>query len=85
MNIDIKDTITLDDNNNYVVVSKADYENNTYYYLIDKENNENVKFCVENKNSENSIIEVIDENLIQKLLPLFVDNGKSHIDLEEKN
>ena len=81
MNIGIKDTITLNDNNDYLVISKVNYENNTYYYLIDVLNNENIKFCVENKNTNNSIIEVIDQSLIQTLLPLFVDKAKDYIDL----
>ena len=81
MNIGIKDTITLNDNNDYLVVSKVNYENNTYYYLIDVLNNENTKFCIENKNTNNSIIEVIDQSLIQTLLPLFVDKAKDYIDL----
>ena len=33
MTIEIKDTITLSDSNNYVVVSKIIYENMIYYYL----------------------------------------------------
>ena len=81
MNIDIKDTITLNDKNKYIVVSKVNYENNTYYYLTDKVNHENLKFCVENKESGNSIIEVDDPNLVQALLPLFVDTAKDYIDL----
>lgn len=81
MNIEIKDTTTLSDNNEYIVVSKINYENNTYYYLIDKRNSGNIKFCVENKNKNNSIIEVLDKNLIQFLLPLFVNKAKDYINL----
>ena len=32
--IDIKDILTLDDNNKYIVVSKVNYEGKIYYYLI---------------------------------------------------
>lgn len=84
MNIDIKDTITLDDNNKYIVVSKVIYNNETYYYLIDEVNNENVKFCIENKQTGNSIIEITDQNLIQTLLPLFFNQSKDYINLEEQ-
>ena len=31
--IDIKDVLTLDDKNEYVVVSKINYESKIYYYL----------------------------------------------------
>ena len=82
MNIRIKDTVDLSDNNSYVVVSKANYENNVYYYLIDKDNNENIKFLVENtKNS--SLIELEDKSLIQQLLPYFLKSASSAITEEE--
>ena len=32
--INIKDTLVLDDDNEYVVVSKANYNDKTYYYII---------------------------------------------------
>ena len=41
----IKDVLTLSDNNNYVVVSIADYDDKTYLYLVDINNNDNKKFC----------------------------------------
>ena len=83
MNIDIKDTINLSDNNEYVVVSKVNYENNIYYYLIDIENTANVKFCMENK--ENSVLEVVDQALIQTLLPMFLNEAKDHINIDMFN
>ena len=82
MNIDIKDIITLSNDNSYVVASKTNYQDGIYYYLIDKDNHENIKFCVENsKNS--SLIEVEDTNLIQQLLPLFVKSSSEAITKED--
>jgi len=78
MNIDIKDTISLNDNNEYLVISKANYNNAIYYYLIDENNHENIKFCVE-KSENNSLLEIEDANLIKTLLPLFIENGKKII------
>lgn len=69
MNIDIKDVLTFDDKNKYVVVSIVDFENKTYYYLLDINNNSNVKFCYED-NGE--LVEIDDSKLITKLLPLFL-------------
>lgn len=77
MIINIKDTLTLDDNNEYVVVSKVNYENKNYYYLLDKNNNENVKFCYE-ENEE--LVEIDDKELTTKLLPLFVEVAQKEID-----
>lgn len=68
MTIDIKDTLTLDDNNEYVVVSKINYESKNYYYLLDRNNLENVKFCYYDNGD---LVELVDKELITKLLPLF--------------
>ena len=75
MDINTRDTIVLSDNNKYLVVSKINYNDNIYYYLIDEKNNENIKFCCE-KFETNSFIEVENENLIKNLLPLFANATK---------
>ena len=82
MNIDIKDIITLSDDNSYVVVSRVNHQGNVYYYLIDKNNNENLKFCVE-KSENKSLVEIQDANLIQQLLPLFLDASSKAITKED--
>ena len=76
MIINIKDTLTLDDNNEYVVISKIYYENKNYYYLLDKNNEENVKFCYED-NEE--LVEIDDKELTTKLLPLFVETAQKEV------
>ena len=68
MNIDIRDIITLDDTNKYVVASKVLYEEINYYYLINVNNLEDILFCYED-NSE--LVELDNNELITKLLPLF--------------
>ena len=82
MDIGIKDTVILSDDNEYVIASKTKYQDNMYYYLIDKNNNENLKFCIE-KTENNSLLEVKDANLIQKLLPLFLDASAKAITKED--
>ena len=82
MDIDIKDMITLSDDNEYIVVSKTDYKECTYYYLIDSSNNENIKFCAENIENR-SLEEVEDKDLIQQLLPLFLKASTSSITKED--
>ena len=82
MDIDIKDIITLSDGNSYVVTSKASFQDNTYYYLIDKNNNENMKFCQENEKNA-SLIELDDPSLIQQLLPIFVESSSKAITKED--
>lgn len=75
MTINIKDILTLDDDNEYVVVSKVNYENKNYCYLIDKKNL-NVKFCYEDKEE---LVEIEDKELVTKLLPMFVKVAKEEI------
>ena len=70
MNIEIKDTLILDDNNEYVVTSKINYENITYYYLIDKNDPDNIIICKEN-NTE--LIQITNNELINKLSPIFLE------------
>ena len=74
--VDIKDVLTLSDNNEYVVVSKIFYENKIYYYLVDINNNNNIKFCFQDNND---LIEVEDKELNTKLLPLFLEVAKKEI------
>jgi len=82
MDIDIKDIITLSDDNDYVVVGKANYQDNIYYYLIDKNNNENIKFCIENR-VKSTLTEVEDNNLIKCLLPIFLNSTLNSITKED--
>lgn len=70
--IDAKDIITLSDNNKYGVVSKKTIDNNVYYYLVDINDNRNIKFCRENRiNNEIELIEIEDSNIISKLILCF--------------
>lgn len=77
MIINIKDTLTLSDNNQYVVISKINYDNKNYYYILDKNNSQNVKFCY--KDNE-ELVEIDDKELITKLLPLFIETAQKEVD-----
>lgn len=77
MIINIKDTLTLDDENEYVVISKVYYNNKNYYYLLDKNNYSNTLFCYE-ENDE--LVEINDKELTTKLLPLFVEVAQKEIE-----
>ncbi len=82
MSVSIKDTLVLDDDNEYVVVSKVNYQAKIYYYLIDKNNLKNIKFCIEKE--KNTLVDIDDKDLIKILLPLFVKESKKTIDIEKK-
>ena len=78
MTINIKDLLLLDDDNEYVVVSKVNYENKNYYYLIDKNDLTNIKFCYE---ETDKLIELNDKVLTTKLLPLFLEASKDEFEV----
>jgi len=82
MDIDIKDIVTLSDKHSYVVAGKTNYQDSTYYYLVDKDNLGNIKFCIENT-KKSSVIEVDDKDLIRQLLPLFLESATKSITKEE--
>ena len=85
MNIEIKDIIKLADNQSYVVCSKTDYQGIIYFYLIDIENSENIKFVQEKqKDNKTVVIEVEDKDLLQTLLPLFYENAKHILDEQQQ-
>lgn len=81
MNIDIKDMITLSDKIDYIVVSKAIYMEDIYYFLIDK-SMKNVKFCKE-KTGTDILIEIEASKINNELLNLFLINSKKSMTEEE--
>ena len=43
--MDIGDILTLSDNNEYIIASKANYDYKIYLCLVDIKDNKNIKFC----------------------------------------
>ena len=82
MNIDIKDTITLSDDKEYVVVSKVKHENKTYYFILDINDKDNIRICVEKKFY---LVDVSDEKLKNTLLPLFMQQAKEELEKMQNN
>lgn len=74
MSIDIKDIVTLDDDNEYVVASKTIYNDRMYYYLVDINKPENLMFCYED-NGE--LVESNNKEVNTELLPLFYNASKN--------
>ncbi len=73
MEVLIKDSLTLDDGNVYIVVSKVEYKGNTYLYLV----SEKGKIIFGLLNNE-TIKEVKDSDLIRKLMGLFLKNSQEN-------
>lgn len=74
--MNVKDLVTLSDQNKYVVVSKIEVSSKIYFYLIDINNYENVLICyLEN----NKLKEVTDEELVKQLIKVFSAELKDDI------
>ena len=69
--IDVKDIVTLSDDNKYAVVSKAKLDDIIYYYLLDIYDSGNFKFGYL---EDDSLIVVDDIDTIKRLVPLFATN-----------
>ena len=75
----IEDIITLDDGSEYFVLDITSYEDNKYVYCveIDKEEKptDNYKFFkLMMENGEEFMEDVVDEEIIKKILPIFTAN-----------
>ena len=71
--LEMTNLVTLSDDKEYVVTSKAEYEGKIYYYFVDINDNKNIKFLLEDGDE---LEEVDDDELVRKLLPLFLENVK---------
>ncbi len=72
--IDIKDVLTLSNNQEYRVINKTKRKGMTYYLLVNEELPSDIKFCYEKIEEDLLIIEVEDVKLIRELMLLFTKN-----------
>ncbi len=76
MEVEYQDIITLSDENKYVVASKVNLNNSRYVYLVDINNNKNLKFVeIEQDGFLSELDSDIDKELIKQLIPLFYNNS----------
>lgn len=69
--------LTLEDNNEYTVVSKINFNNVDYFYLIDQNNVTNIMFCtLEN----DEVVEINDPDLLEELILKFDKDLKETLD-----
>ena len=77
---EIGSLLELTDKNEYVVVSRAEKDGKTYYYLMDKNNFSNVQFLVEEKTGDKIFLkEIEDTNVLEQVYPLLLENGKKFL------
>lgn len=79
MRIDVNSMITLNNKEKYAVLEKINVENTNYYYVaLVNDNETDIKdeykiIKLEEKNGINYVIEVVEQSLLTKLLPLFLE------------
>ena len=76
MKIESRKILTLDDNNDYVVVGVVEYNNSDYIYIVDINNHTNMKFAEVDKDGSLLILNSSEKKLINKLIPLFYNSCK---------
>ena len=76
--VDMTNIVTLSDDIQYVVVSKAEYEGKIYYYFVDIRDNKNIKFLYED-GDELVEVDIDDDELMKNLMPLFVEKIKEMV------
>lgn len=77
MEINKNDFITLSDNIKYLVVSKVNYQNIEYYYLVDIVDNSNIKFVIF-ENDE--VVDVENNEVLDEIFKLMIIDLKENID-----
>lgn len=77
MTIEFEDIITLEDQKEYVVTSKINYNGHSYIYIIDINDHSNIKFAeVETSDSQIYVSEITsnERELLDIIMPLFFKN-----------
>ena len=72
--MDIRDIVTLDNNNDYIISSKVNYKDITYYYLVNINNPQDLMFCYK---KDDELIELNNKELVTELIPLFYEEAKN--------
>ncbi len=73
MIIEESNVLTLSDGNEYVVVLKINKDNLNYFFLIDTNNDSNVKFCYQDNDE---LVEIEEPNKIRDLVMVFGERAK---------
>ncbi len=73
--LELRDIITLKDNK-YMVISKVKMDDKLYFYLVNTNKNDDLKFCFL---EDDYLVEVTDKDLIVKLIPMFADQAMTEL------
>lgn len=73
MKVEVNNIVTLDNDADYLVTNKLDYENNTYFAMCNLNDDKDLKIV---RQEGNELVEFFDFELLTKLVCLFDSQNK---------
>ena len=73
MKVEVNNIVTLDNDADYLVTNKLDYENNTYFAMCNLNDDKDLKIV---RQEGNELVEFFDFELLTKLVCLFDSQKK---------
>lgn len=77
MKVEVNNIVTLDNDADYLVTNKLDYENNTYFAICNLNDDKDLKIV---RQEGNELVEFFDFELLTKLVCLFDSQNKMNSD-----
>lgn len=77
MKVEVNNIVTLDNDADYLVINKLDYENNTYFAMCNLNDDKDLKIV---RQEGNELVEFFDFELLTKLVCLFDSQNKMNSD-----
>ncbi len=78
MKVEVNNIVTLDNDADYLVTNKLDYENNTYFAMCNLNDDKDLKIV---RQEGNELVEFFDFELLTKLVCLFDSQNKMNSEI----
>lgn len=78
MKVEVNNIVTLDNDADYLVTNKLDYENNTYFAMCNINDDKDLKIV---RQEGNELVEFFDFDLLTKLVCLFDSQNKMNSEI----
>lgn len=78
MKVEVNNIVTLDNDTDYLVTNKLDYENNTYFAISNLNDDKDLKIV---RQEGNELVEFFDFELLTKLVCLFDSQNKMNSEI----
>ena len=78
MKVEVNNIVTLDNDADYLVTNKLDYENNTYFAMCNLNDDKDLKIV---RKEGNELVEFFDFELLTKLVCLFDSQNKMNSEI----